>query len=107
MALVAPLTRTPMFFSIDERPAAIIIVSDPERVMIPDAETLGELFELTPAEAALTRLFAQGITLGEAAARLGLRLDTVRTRLKTIFEKTNTHRQADLLRLVLLGTPQP
>jgi len=51
----------------------------------------------------LTHLVAQGITLDEASARLGLRVETVRTRLKTIFEKTDTHRQADLVRLVLLS----
>jgi DNA-binding CsgD family transcriptional regulator len=52
----------------------------------------------------LTRVLAEGATLDSAAARLGLRIGTVRTRLKTIFDKTGTHRQADLVRLVLLGS---
>jgi DNA-binding CsgD family transcriptional regulator len=41
----------------------------------------------------------------EAGERLGLRRETVRSRLKAIFEKTNTHRQGELVRLVLTGTP--
>jgi DNA-binding CsgD family transcriptional regulator len=107
MALVAPLTRRPDFFSNSEPPAAVVIVTDPERVTVPDVETLRALLGLTSAEAALTRLLAQGVALNEAAVHLGLRIETVRTRLKTIFEKTDTHRQADLVRLVLLSVVQP
>ena len=69
-------------------------------------EMLRALYGLTAAEAVLTRLLVQGLPLAEAAAQLGVRVQTVRTRLKTIFEKTDTHRQAELVRLVLLGTPR-
>jgi len=107
MAFVAPLTRRLDFFSNSQPPVAMVIVSDPERVPVPDAEALRGLFGLTSGEAALTRLVAQGVTLEDAAVRLGLRVETVRTLLKTIFEKTDTHRQADLVRLVLLTAVQP
>jgi DNA-binding CsgD family transcriptional regulator len=103
MALVAPLPARPAFFSGIGPAAAIVIVTDPERAPILHDETLRMLFGLTAGEAALTHLLAQGETLAEAAARLGLRINTLRTRLKTIFEKTGTHSQADLIRLVLLG----
>ena len=103
-ALIAPLARRALFFSGINRPVAIVVVSDPDRAPLPDEATLRDLYQLTPAEAVLTRLLAGGATLEDAAVRLGLRLGTVRTRLKTIFEKTRTHRQADLVRLVLLGS---
>jgi DNA-binding CsgD family transcriptional regulator len=41
----------------------------------------------------------------EAGAALGLRRETVRSRVKAIFEKTQTHRQADLVRLILNASP--
>jgi DNA-binding CsgD family transcriptional regulator len=103
-ALVAPLTRRPLLFPGLDQPVAVVIVSDPDRVPLPDEATLRGWYGLTPAEAALTRLLAEGATLEDAATRVGLRIGTVRTRLKTIFEKTGTHRQADLVRLVLLGS---
>jgi DNA-binding CsgD family transcriptional regulator len=81
--------------------AAAVFVTDPERPPVPDVAMIRALFALTESEAELVRWLLSGFDLGQAAARLGLRLDTVRKRLKVIFEKTNTHRQADLVRLVL------
>jgi DNA-binding CsgD family transcriptional regulator len=103
ITLVAPLVRRSDFFSATAPPVVAVVVTDPESAPVPDQETLRGLFGLTPAEAALTRLLAQGLTLQQAAAHLKLRPATLRTRLKTIFEKTGTHRQADLVRLALLG----
>ena len=60
---------------------------------------------MTPAEARLARLLVQGASLAAAQRDLGLRRETVRTRLKTIFEKTNTHRQSELVTLILNATP--
>lgn len=106
VATVAPLTRHSAFFSSDNQPAAVVILSDPDSHAIPDEPTLRDLLGRTPAEAWLVRLLSQGLTLDEAADRLGLRVATVRTRIKTIFEKTGTRRQAELVRLVLTATPK-
>ena len=81
--------------------AALVSVTDPEGATVPHEASIAEAFALTPAEAKLTRLLAEGCSLTEAATRLGVRRETARTRIKTIFEKTNTHRQAELVRLVL------
>lgn len=85
--------------------AAIVFVTDPDQATAPDEHLLSALFDLTPAEATLARLLAQGATLAEAGVRLGLRRETVRTRIKSVFQKTNTHRQAELVRLLLVGMP--
>jgi DNA-binding CsgD family transcriptional regulator len=45
----------------------------------------------------------QGETVERVAARLGVRLCTVRTHLQRIYDKTNTHRQAELVRRLLQG----
>ena len=55
--------------------------------------------------ARLVHCLAEGLTIKESADRLGIELETVRKRLKVIFQKTDTHRQADLVRLALLCAP--
>lgn len=83
---------------------AAVFVTDPERTTLPDTDSIRRLFQLTPAEARLLQRLAGGDTLDEAAHRLGIALDTARKRLKMIFVKTETHRQAELMRLVLTST---
>jgi DNA-binding CsgD family transcriptional regulator len=106
MAVVSPISRRQSPFPGIDLASAMLIITDPENVAIPTEEALRLLFDLTPAEAKLTRLLAEGCGLTEAAARLGVTRETLRTRLKSIFEKTNTHRQAELVRLVLNATPR-
>ena len=50
--------------------------------------------------AALAALLLEGVDLREAAERLGVGLWTVRAHLQQIFEKTGTHRQAELVSLL-------
>src|SRR5574338_89390 len=57
---------------------------------------LQRLFGLTPAEAEMTALLAQGRSLEAIAAARGVRVDTVRAQLRTVFRKTGMHRQGEL-----------
>jgi DNA-binding CsgD family transcriptional regulator len=97
---IAPLPSRRVEFAADSA-AAIIFVSDPDRASATDMKAFRSMFGLTRAESQLVRCLAAGLSLENSAAELGLRLDTVRSRLKVVFQKTNTHRQADLVRLVL------
>jgi DNA-binding CsgD family transcriptional regulator len=65
-------------------------------------ELLKSLFELTPAEARLAEQLASGPSLSDAADNLGITIGTARTQLKSVFLKTDTSRQAELVRLLLL-----
>lgn len=62
-------------------------------------------FRMTGAEAALAAALANGSRLSEYADDRGVSLSTVRTQLKKCFRKTATSRQADLIRLILIGVP--
>ena len=62
---------------------------------------LADLFELTPAEANLAILMAQGLILAEASEAQNISQHTARAQLKSIFAKTNVSRQAELVRLVI------
>jgi DNA-binding CsgD family transcriptional regulator len=57
------------------------------------------MFDLTEAESRVFDLIAAGRTVTEAANMLGVGVSTVRTHLLRIFDKTGTHRQADLVRI--------
>lgn len=100
--LVAPL-RTKTIYLGKELPAAAIFISNPDREPISDSTMLMQLFGLTRAEARLAQVLASGQSLQKAAERLGIAQSTVRSQLKSIFAKTNTNRQSQLVRLLLLA----
>ncbi|MFZ5784085.1 MAG: helix-turn-helix transcriptional regulator [Pseudomonadota bacterium] len=59
------------------------------------------LYGLTPAEADLCECLKVGATLDQAAQMLAIRRSTAVSQLKSVFAKTDTGRQAELLRLLL------
>lgn len=81
--------------------AAIIFVTDPDKVVLPDDKQLQRKFGLTPAEIALVHELTGGSSLQAAADRLGIKIATARTHVHRIFTKTGTTRQAELMRLML------
>ena len=96
-AFVAPWLTGPQLALC--RPAAVMLVTRAEQ-RIPKDTWLQTLYGLTKAESKLAVLIAAGMDGPEAAGKLGLTAETVRTRLKTVFIKTNTRRQSDLARLL-------
>ena len=99
----APLGSAQSFGTTDgSRPSrAIVFLYSLESVAQVRPELLCELFSLTPAKdrAALQLLHGGGVT--EMAERLGVSANTFKTQLRVAYEKTHTHRQADLLKLLL------
>jgi len=61
---------------------------------------LAAAFGLTPAEIRLCETLLQGHSLKDAADMLGVASETARHRLKTIFQKTDTHKQSELIALL-------
>lgn len=101
--LVTPMPRETALEAFEQPGAAAVIVTDPEAAPPDAAEILGGLYELTPAESALSVLLAGDASLADAAEQLGITIQTARQRLKLIFEKTGTHRQSSLVRLLVRG----
>lgn len=83
------------------RRSATIILRDPARRLRLAAPDLEQLFDLSPAEARLAQLLADGLSIEEAALQLGVARNTVRSQLQSVFAKTGTNRQGDLVRLLL------
>ena len=67
----------------------------------PHPDSIAALLGLTPAEAAVTAALCSGESLAGYATRRGLSRHTVRTLLRNAMAKTGTHRQAELVSLVL------
>jgi DNA-binding CsgD family transcriptional regulator len=81
--------------------AALAIIIDSEReVRLPRGD-LRDLYGLTAAEADVAIRVLEGHGLQFAAQDLHIGLSTARAHLKHIFEKTGTHRQAELVRLLM------
>jgi DNA-binding CsgD family transcriptional regulator len=83
-----------------QRPAAILLVSDPEIAIPSRIEALRERFGLTPAEAAFALEIIKGDGRQAAADRLGITVATAHSHLHRIFDKTGVTRQAELVRLL-------
>lgn len=88
-----------------ERRAHGVVVAalrDPQRPWPPHAERiLAAELELSPREAALSLMLAQGRSLTEAGRALFLTEETARNYSKRIYAKTGARGQADLVRRVL------
>jgi len=64
-------------------------------------ETAAAIYGLSPAQHRVAALVADGLTLAEVARRLEITLNTARTHLQRIFEKTGVHNQSALVRVLL------
>ena len=87
----------------DALPLALVVIAGPR----PDAECIVRrvrpLYGLTEAEARVMAALALAETVDEIARTHGVRPSTVRAQVRSIFDKTEVHRQSDLVRLALTG----
>ena len=77
------------------------MISDPESCQQLPLDSLRRLFGLTPAEAALAAAMGRGVALADYAGNAGITTGTARKLLKQLFAKTDTHRQGELVSLLL------
>lgn len=82
---------------------ACIMITDPGAGREINIQPLAQVFALTPVETRLVSQLVQGRNVQEAARALHLKVETVRTYLKQVFQKTGTHRQVELVQLMQNG----
>lgn len=85
------------------RPAVAIFLRDPETLAGPAHDIARQMFDFTPAEAQLAIELLNGLSLDEAAGKLGILRNTGRAHLRAIFSKTGVSRQSELVRVLLNG----
>jgi DNA-binding CsgD family transcriptional regulator len=98
--LVAPLRGVPAMLGLAPR-SALVLISDPERRQRPPETMLQQLHDLTPTQAKIAAALARGESPDEIAVALRTAVSTVRQHVKAILAKTDTHRQSELVRLIL------
>jgi DNA-binding CsgD family transcriptional regulator len=100
--LVLPLKAH--HYYVGRRPAAVgVLVSELDQRLELSAEHARSLYDLTPAESRLASWLLSGRRLKDVADELHVSLHTVRAQLKSVFSKTGTNRQGELIRLLALG----
>jgi DNA-binding CsgD family transcriptional regulator len=98
--MVSPVSGTALSI-LSPRSSVCVVVTDPESSRLLPLEALRGAFGLTPSEARLAALIAAGQDLRSAAEQLRITYGTARVRLAGIFEKTETRRQGELVKILL------
>ena len=86
--------------------AVFMFVMDPTKQIPPSQDALKHLFDFSNSEAKLAHGLALGLDIKEVAESMGVTIQTARTYLKSLFEKTATNRQAELVRVLITAVPQ-
>ena len=100
---ILPIAPSDSAGGIDDRVRAALFVFDPSLASTIDRTTIAKTFDLTPRESQLSALLVRGIDVVHAAREMGIGSETARGYLKDIYLKTQTHRQAELVALLLRG----
>jgi len=83
---------------------AVLVLEEPQARRQVASSVLAEAFGLTPAEVRVAVALAQGKDPATIAEEHRVSIGTIRSQLKSLMAKTDTHRQAELVTLVLLYT---
>lgn len=82
-----------------------LVTAAPLHAPIPPVEQIRESFDMTQAEAEITRLLAQGMTPAQIAGLRGTSPLTIKTQIKHIYAKTGVSGHAALIARLLGGFP--
>ena len=85
----------------EQHPCALIFIYDPTERPPSRAGLLSTLYGLTPAECRLADLMLAETDVQAVAERMNVTTNTARFMVKRIFRKTETHRQSELVRLLM------
>lgn len=102
--LVTPIKRQFMDLPAEcGQASAVVFIDKQSKDNALSPQTLSLLYGLTPQEARLTISLAQGFSLQDYCNIRGVTKNTARSYLKSIFSKTGTRRQSELVKVVLTG----
>lgn len=96
---VTPLPAASPFNQDWQIPLALILIVDADKVLSP-LQLLGKLYDFSPAELRIASALLAGKSSEEYAQEANVTLNTVRSQLKSLFRKTGTRRQAELVAIL-------
>lgn len=94
---VTPLQPQAVMGVFGPRQVIMAAFSDPTKSALPEASFLMAAYGLSPAEARVALLVAQGRMMKEVADELGVKSTTARTQLESVYRKTSTSKQSELV----------
>jgi DNA-binding CsgD family transcriptional regulator len=86
---------------LESGPVAFLLITDTESASARPRTMMSELFELSAAEVRLAERLMLGESTEEAALSLNIKVSTARWHLASLYRKTGTRRQAQLVRLLM------
>lgn len=98
--VVAPLSPQNVKLAPPETTVAVFI-TDQERITAELGDVLHSLFALTPVQERIASMLVAGKLIKDVSSELKITQDSARKQLKTIFRKTQTNRQSELMRFLL------
>lgn len=96
---VAPVRREASWAG--NEPMALVLIADPSLTPMPSREALSQLFGFSASELRVAERLMTGDSPEQAATFLEVKTSTVRWHLASMYRKTGTNRQAELVRLLL------
>lgn len=78
-----------------------LLIADQSVAMVSSPEMIRDLYQLSVAESKCVHLLINGLTTDEISSSLNITKHTVRAHLKSVFSKTETHSQGELISLVM------
>lgn len=81
--------------------SVLLVLSDPEKPVLLPEDAMRDLYGMTAAEVEVASGLLTGYSLDEIAILRKVAIGTVRMQLKSIFSKTKTHKQAELVALLM------
>jgi DNA-binding CsgD family transcriptional regulator len=97
--LATPLARATALTQ--QGPVAFVLISDPDAMVLQADAGIGRLFGFSAAETRVAERLMRGDSPEEAAAKLGIKTSTARWHLASLYRKTGTGRQAQLVQRLL------
>jgi DNA-binding CsgD family transcriptional regulator len=101
-AIAVPLQGRPLPFA-GSAPSAALFICDPDIPFDLDGNLLTQCYGLSPVEAKLATALLRGQTPSDYAKTRGISNNTVKSQLKQVLAKTGTHRQSELIQLLMTG----
>jgi DNA-binding CsgD family transcriptional regulator len=98
VAHVIPIRRTAC--DVFVRCAGVLVITPVTVPHAPPIELVQSLFDLTPAEARVARSLTAGASVEDIASIGGVSLNTIRTQVRGVLEKTGCRRQAEVVALL-------
>ncbi len=97
---VLPINRKFSSADVSAKTAVMMVLHDATAKLHNVQDFLVQGYGLKPAELRLAEALAVGITPEEFATAAGLQITTIRTQLRSIYAKTGTRRQSDVVRML-------